>query len=152
MRPLLVIILNILLYDSVLFGQTIDDYYHQAAQAYIGGKYNQAIKAVEKGLELNPDDPKLNALNEKLKEKKNHQQQQPGEDQEKEDKEQQDQSEELQSEENQQQQQQAEEKEPQEMTKDEAERILEALKEDEKDLQKQRKSTKSGQVRIVKDW
>jgi len=145
-------------------------YYNMGNALYRAGKLPESILAYTQALRLNPndEDAKYNlefvraqlknqaqqqqGENQQQQQGQNQQQQQPEEDQEQGNKEQQDQSEELQSEENQQQQQQAEEKEPQEMTKEEAERILEALKEDEKDLQKQRKSTKSGQVRIVKDW
>jgi hypothetical protein len=52
---------------SFAFGQTIDDYYHQAAQLYIGGKFNDAVAAISRGLEIDPNDARLQALLDKIK-------------------------------------------------------------------------------------
>ena len=38
------------------------------------------------------------------------------------------------------------------MTEEEAKRILEALKEENKDLENKKKSKKTGRIRVVKDW
>ena len=49
--------------------QSVADYYHAAAQAYIGGENAEAEAAAEAGLALDPTDAKLQALLEKIREK-----------------------------------------------------------------------------------
>ena len=142
-------------------------YYNMGNTLYRAGKLPESILAYTQALRLNPNDEdakyNLEFVRAQLKnqaqkqpqdgqqqQQQQDQQQQQGEDQEKKD-EQQDQQEQQEQQE-QQQQQEAEQKDQQEMSKEEAERILEALKQDEKDLQKERKDVKTGKVRIVKDW
>ena len=151
-------------------------YYNIGNSLYRMGKLPESILAYTQALKLNPNDEdakyNLEFVRAKLKDQsqeqqqdqnqqqqqqeQQQQQQQQGENQEQkkeEQEKQQDQSqdEQEQKEEEQQQQQQKPE-DQQEMTKEEAERILEALKEDDKDLQKQKKSKKAGKIRVVKDW
>ena len=52
----------------------------------------------------------------------------------------------------QQEQQQQRPDEEQKMSKEDAERVLDALKNDEKDLQKERKVKTSGRAKVLKDW
>ena len=59
-----------------VFGQTANDYFHGSAQSYIDSKLDDAIAKVQRGLEIEPDNPKLQALLTKLKEQKEQQQQQ----------------------------------------------------------------------------
>ncbi len=47
---------------------TADAYFHEAAQAYVDGDEATARRAVTQGLEVAPDDPRLTALREKLRE------------------------------------------------------------------------------------
>ena len=47
---------------------TADAYFHEAAQAYVDGDEATARRAVTQGLEVAPDDPRLIALREKLRE------------------------------------------------------------------------------------
>lgn len=153
-------------------------YYNMGNTLYRMGKLPESILAYTQALKLNPNDEdakyNLEFVRAKLKdqpkdkqqqkqqqqqeqqqqEQQQQEQQQQGDDQKQEKEEQekqQDQSEEQQEKEQEQQQQQQQEQ-PQEMSKEEAERILEALKEDDKDLQKQKKTKKAGSVRVVKDW
>lgn len=49
--------------------QSVADYYHAAAQAYIGGENAEAEAAAEAGLTLDPTDAKLRALLEKIRER-----------------------------------------------------------------------------------
>jgi tetratricopeptide (TPR) repeat protein len=140
-------------------------YYNMGNTLYRAGKLPESILAYTQALRLNPNDEdakyNLEFVRAQLKnqaqkqpqdgqqqQQQQDQQQQQGENQEKND-EQQDQQE---QQEQQEQQQQSEQKDQQQMNKEEAERILEALKEDEKDLQKDKKNVKTGRVRVVKDW
>ena len=38
-------IIALICFGSIAFGQTVDDYYHQAAQFYIGGEFNDALSS-----------------------------------------------------------------------------------------------------------
>ncbi len=144
-------------------------YYNMGNSLYRTGKLPESILAYTQALRLNPadEDAKYNLefvraqlKNQAQKQPQNNQQQQQqnqdqqqGENQDKKDEQQQDQQEQQQEEQEQQQEQQpTQEKDKQELNKDEAERILDALKEDEKDLQKDRKNAKTGKVRVIKDW
>jgi flagellar motor protein MotB len=143
---------------SLLIGQTADDFWHSAANLYVNAQYKQAKVEVDQGLILFPNDPKLSALAEKIKEQQEQQQQQQqnqeeqqsqGEEQESND--QQDQQQEQQQDDQQQQTGQMEEEQEQ-MSKEDAERILDALKNDEQENQKLRKPIKSGRRSTEKDW
>jgi len=49
--------------------QSVADYYHAAAQAYIDGQNAEAEQAAEAGLNIDPTDAKLQALLEKIRER-----------------------------------------------------------------------------------
>ncbi|MEP0546671.1 MAG: hypothetical protein ABJF88_07055 [Rhodothermales bacterium] len=49
--------------------QSVADYYHAAAQSYIGGENAEAERAAEAGLALAPNDAKLQALLDKIRER-----------------------------------------------------------------------------------
>ena len=153
-------------------------YYNLGNTFYRSGKYPEAIQAYQKCLELTPDDEdakyNLEFVRKKMKEmldkeqqrqQNQQQQQQQSEQQEQQQQtqqqqqqqEQQDQEQEGQNqpqEPEQQQQQRQEQMEPKEgMTEEEAERILNALKDDEKELLKKQKRAPRGQGRRGgKDW
>lgn len=142
-------------------------YYNIGNTLYRAGKLPEAILAYTQALKLNPDDEdakyNLEYVRAKLKDQaqkqpsnnQQQQEQQPGQDQQQEEQqqEQKDQSQEQQSEQPQPKQpEQAQQKDKQEMSREEAERILNALKEDEKDLQKERQKATTGRVRVLKDW
>jgi len=143
-------------------------YYNMGNALYRMEKLPESILAYTQALKLNPNDEdakyNLEFVRAKLKEQAQNQpqnnqqqqqqqqqdQQQQGENQEQNKEEQQ--QEQQQEEQSEQEEQQAEQQQPGEMSKEEAERILNALKEDEKDIQKEKKPAKSGKVRVIKDW
>jgi len=114
-------------------------------------KIKESIEAYKNALKINPNDKETKynlsyALS--LLEKQQNQQQQNKDQQDKKDQnkdQQKDQKKENQNKQNQQQQQNK-------ISKEEAERILEALKNNEKDLQKQLRKKKGVIVRTEKDW
>ncbi len=131
---------------------------------YRGEKYAESIEAYKRALRLNPadDDTRYNLLMARQKLQQQQQQKQQNQqnkdqqqDQQKQqqDQRQQDQQQDQQQKNQQQkqQQQQAQQKKNQ-MPKEEAERILEAMRNNEKDLQKQLRKRESVRVRVEKDW
>ncbi|HDQ00233.1 MAG TPA: tetratricopeptide repeat protein [bacterium] len=142
-------------------------YYNMGNTLYRMGKLPESILAYTQSLKLNPDDEdakynlefvRSKLKNEAQKQSQSNQQQQQQQQSQGEDQEGEQQPEQQQPEyQDQDQQQQQEQPQPdpqqkQEMTKEEAERILQALSEDDKDLQETRKSKKTGSVRVIKDW
>ncbi len=155
-------------------------WYNLGNTLYRSGKYPEAIQAYEKCLDLTPDDQdakyNLELVRKKMKEmldkeqqrQQNQQQQQQQQSQQQQNDQE---TQEQQQEQNQQQQQQgqsqpenpedlqqqeqtAQQAEPKEgMTKEEAERILNALKDDEQELlKKQRQAAQGRSARGGKDW
>ncbi len=148
-------------------------YYNLGNTLYKMGKLPESILAYTQALKLNPEDEdakfNLEFVRAKLKEQaqkqpqQNQQQQnqQQQQDQQQQQQDEQEKQEQEQQEQKQQQQEQAEQEqqqneqqqpEPQEMSKEEAERILEALNKDDKDLQQEKKTKRAGSVRVLKDW
>ena len=160
-----------------------ESYFHQGAQQFIYNNLEAAISAVESGLERYPDDPKLQSLYEQLKEQQqqdqNSQNEQDNGDQNEENSEQN--SEQQKKEENSEQNSESEEQEsenddqsqsqdeqapndsdPRESTeaeelkdlsKEEAQKILQALAQKEKELLKEFKKAKTkGGKTHEKDW
>lgn len=151
-------------------------YYNVGNSLLKSQKVKESIGAYKEALKLNPDDQQakynlsyaLNQLknkdqnqnqdqnkdqNKDQKDQNKNQQDQneQNQDQQKKDQQQQDQQKQDQQKQDQQQQQSQEQKE-QELTKKEAEKILNALKENEKDLQKQLRRVKGQRVKTEKDW
>lgn len=166
MKKLLPIVFSLLL-TSVAFAQSADDYFHGGAQSFINADLQTAINQVQEGLSRYPNDAQLNALMEKLQEEQEKQQQQQQEQQQQSQQEQeQDQNREQQDQENQEQQEQSQnqdEQNPQEMnpeelesqkiSKEDAEKILQALAQKEKELLKEFKKKKTdGSAKHDKDW
>lgn len=125
-------------------------HYNMGNVEYRMGDYQKAIQSYQRSLELNPDDidAKYNLelarkmLKEQMKpenqqQQQEQQQQQQQQDQEQEQQQPEQQQQQEQEEQNQQQQSQPQERNEDEMSKEDAERILNAIKDDEKDLQKE---------------
>lgn len=152
--------------------QDAENFFHRGANAYINSQLNQAIQTVDEGLFQFPNNAKLNDLKQKLEEEKEKQEQQQqnqqNQDQEKQEQEQeqQEQNEEQQQEEQKQDQEEgegSEENEPKpeegkeidskEISKEDAEKILKALAQKEKELLKDFKKKKSkDSATHDKDW
>ena len=138
--------------------------YHNVGNSLLKSqKIKESISAYKEALKLNPEDQETKynlsyALNMLNNQNQNQQQQNDkNEKNENENKDQQNQNQQQnqqkdQQQNNQQQQPQNRQKQEQEITKQEAERILEALKENEKDLQKQLRKIRGQRVKTEKDW
>ena len=128
--------------------------YHNMGNAQLKNKeYEQSVESFKKALKLDPkaEDSRYNlsyAL-QKLKQEKQQQQQQ----QQKQDKKQDQKQDQKQNQEKQKDQKQEEQKK-QNLNREEAERMLDALNRDEKELRKKtdKKASKNGQAGSGKDW
>ena len=157
-------------------------YYNMGNTLYRSGKYPEAIQSYQKCLDLTPDDEdakyNIEFVRKKMKEmldkekqrqqQKQQQQQQPqqqpqqqnqpqnqNQQQQQEQKQEQQQEQQAQSQEEQKKQQEKQQQmQPKEgMTKEDAERILNALKDEEKDIQKkQKRVAQTSGGRTGKDW
>jgi TolA-binding protein len=167
MKRLLLISFLTLLTVPVL-SQSADQYFHNGAQFFINADLQTSLNYVEEGLMNYPNDRKLNALYDKLKEEQEKQQQQQEQqeqnqqnqkqEQEQQDQQQQENQEQQESEGEEQGEQQPQEVNPedlqsQQISKEEAEKILRALAQKEKELLKEFKKKKStGSAKHEKDW
>ncbi|MFC1554258.1 tetratricopeptide repeat protein [candidate division KSB1 bacterium] len=163
-------------YNKVLNSDNADlhfrSFYNMGNTLYRMDKLPEAIQSYVKALELNPDDIdtkyNLEYVRNELKEQmQNQEQNQEGDQQQEQEQsdQQQDQSEQKQGEQQEQdkqesegeeqqeeQQQQGQQQDERELTKEEAERILNALQNDEKDLLENRKMKSNANIRVKKDW
>ncbi len=154
------VILILFMINCVCYAQSVEDYFHSSSNYYIGNKLNDAKSEITAGFLLDPNDARLNALLDKILEEEanqpkqqNSQDQQEGDQQEEQEQQTGEQNEEQKQEQNE-EQQQAEtlEENKDKMTKEDAERILEALKNDEQEKQKLRKPKRGRQRKTDKDW
>jgi cell division protein FtsN len=172
MKKLIAVIFSLFVTTAVFAqSQTAEDYFHSGAQSFIQSDLQAAIDQVQTGLNQYPDNPKLNALMQKLLEEQKKQQQQQNQDQQQQNQQNQQQDQEQQNQEEQQEQENQEqeqgeeqqEQDPQEMnpedlnsqqiSKEDAEKILQALAQKEKELLKEFKKKKSdGSAKHDKDW
>ncbi len=140
--------------DDVAFQSQV--YYNMGNALYRAEKLPEAISAYERALKLNPNDRdakyNLEYVRNKLKQNAQPQNQPQNQNQQKQDQPNQQQQQQDQREQQSQQQQagKKEEKKP-EMNKEDAARLLDALKENQKDLKKQEVQT-GGRVQVEKDW
>jgi len=155
--------------------QNGDEYFHQGANLYIEKHLNEARRSVELGLQLYPENPKLQALLEKMNEEQEKQQDQQDQEQ-NENKDQQDQEKEGQQDQQQEEQEQNQENqkgqsqenpsdqnqqdesgqqstpEAGELTQEEAERLLEAMQQQEAQAHRYRRIRPVGKGYTGNEW
>lgn len=137
-------------------------YYNMGNTLYRMGKLPESILSYKRALELNPDDQdakyNLEFVRKKLKDQaqqqsqNNQQQQQQQGDQQEQQEEQEQQQEQNEKEQQQEEQTQQARESEEDISKEDAERILDALKESEKELKDARKQKGRGRGRVGKDW
>lgn len=143
--------------------QDAENFFHRGANSFINSQLDQATQIVDEGLFQFPNDAKLNALKKTLEEEKEKQKQQQKQQQNQEQKEeeQKPQEQEPQEQEKEKEQKQQEEPKPQdgqeieskEISKEDAEKILKALAQKEKELLKDFKKKKlKDSATHDKDW
>ncbi len=137
-------------------------YFHPAASLYIQGDTASASNLVAKGLSIHPDDGKLKRLKELLEKQQEQQQdqenkddQQQNQEQQQDDPEEQGQPPPPEQEQTPEQEQPPEKPEPQsaeQMSKDEAEQLLDAMRQEEKNKRLQLHPVMGAPVKVDKDW
>jgi outer membrane biosynthesis protein TonB len=137
-------------------------YFHPAASLYIQGNMAGASNLVARGLAEFPDDGKLKRLKELLEnqqedQQKNDQEQQEDQQQEDQEQDQKQQDQEAQDQEPQDQQQNDQQQQPEpqraeQMSQDEAERLLDAMKQEEKNKRLELHPVMGRPVNVDKDW
>ena len=176
MRHIGIIIGLIFLFLSNVNGQqSAEDIFHFAGNLYINGNNKGAKAELDNGLNMFPGDPKLQALRDKIKEeeKKQQEQNQQSQNQNNEDQDKQNQKQDEQQqadnsdqeqnqqqpqpkdgEQEEQQQQQQQQYVEGEISKEDADRILNALEEEEKDVLKklELQKAKAKKVPTEKEW
>lgn len=153
------LLIFVVIFCLLLFGASVDDVFHQAAFLYSMEQDDACESVLINGLKLYPDDVKLNALMEKLKEKKKNKQQQQNPQEQNQDQSEQDKKQEEQPTGDSLAQDSADSdsaraEEPRdnqaskdEISEQEAKQILDAYK-DEKKKERRR----GGSIRVDKDW
>lgn len=134
-------------------------YYNMGNSYFEGKQYQESINAYKRALKLNPNDEdakyNLAYAYKKLQEQQQQQQQQKqnkNQQQQKKDQQQDQQQQQQQKQQQQQQQQQQQMAQQKQMSQKDAQRILEALKNDEKDTQKKVRRKAPARVNVEKDW
>ncbi len=145
---------------SSLSAQTANDYFHSAANYYVNANKKSAQSTIQEGIIKYPNDSKLKTLATKINElpdpeddqNQQNQQNQQNKDQDKQDQKDQD----KQDQQNQQDQKDQKGEQPQQrqISPEDAQRILNALEQEEKDLQEkmQKKERAGSRPAIEKNW
>lgn len=142
--------------------QRLASLFHNLGNSYLFGQnIDQSIEAYKQALRHNPldDETRYNLIaamklkDEQEEQEEEQQEQQEQEQQEQEQQEQQEQEQEQQEQEQQDQQQQQQQQESEGISRENAERLLQALEEDEKELlEKMNQNREKQPVRIEKNW
>jgi hypothetical protein len=134
-------------------------YFHPAASFYIHGDTTSASNLVAQGLALFPEDGKLLRLKELLEQQSEQEQNQQDQNQQQNQQDQQDESEQDQEEDSEQDQQQqtqdpseAQPPQAEQMSKDEAEQLLDAMRQEEQNKRLQLHPVLGAPVDVEKDW
>ncbi|MDX9695257.1 MAG: hypothetical protein RBT49_05660 [Bacteroidales bacterium] len=132
-------------------GQSLDDYLHTGSNLYINGQMKEAKAKILEGIQKYPNDQRLKALAEKIKEDEKKDNQKKDQDKKEEDKK--DQNKDQQNQDQQDKKDQQQQQQPQ-ISKEDAERLLQALANDEKKTQEKLKEekAKAAKARVVKEW
>jgi DNA anti-recombination protein RmuC len=153
-----IILLILCLFPATLFAQSATDYFHIAANYYVNAHKKNAQTTIREGIQKFPDNQKLRNLAAKIEELPDPEDEQNQQDQQNQDN--QDQQEQEQ-EQNQQQQdqkkdemQQKQEQQQQQISREDAQRMLDAIAQEEKELQEklQKKERAGHRPKIEKNW
>ena len=163
-----IILLILCLFPVILFAQSATDYFHIAANYYVNANKKSAQTTIKEGIQKFPDNQKLRNLASKIEElpdpedEQNQQNQQDQQNQDNQDN--QDQQDQNQNQNQQQQQQQQDQKkdemqqrqqqQQQQINREDAQRLLDAIAQEEKELLEklQQKERAGYRPKIEKNW
>ena len=134
--------------------QDADDFFHGGAQHFLTNNIPGALEVVTNGLQRFPEDEKLKKLYALLN-KQQQQQQQQNQDQKQQDQDKKDEQQQQKEQQQKQDQQKEEEKQAKKrdkISKEDAEKILQALNNDEKNTQKKLTKKDATKISINKKW
>ena len=145
-----IILLMLYLFPAMLFAQSATDYFHIAANYYVNANKKSAQTTIQEGIQKFPNDQKLKSLASKIEELPDPEDNQNQQNQNSQDQNNGDQNQ-SQEEEQQQEQQQPQE---QSISKEDAERLLNSLANDEKNVQDKVRLEKAAKERrnSVNNW
>ena len=146
-HPIAILMLTALAGAAVAESPEIDAaYFHPAASLYIHGDTVAASNLVARGLSLYPDDGKLKRLKELLEKQQQQNENQQNQDQQ--------QQQDQQAQNQDQQQPQEQQAKPMEISKEDAERMLSAIQQQEKDVKEKvdKQKAVASKGKTEKDW
>ena len=155
MKNILLIILC--LFPMTLFAQSATDYFHIAANHYVNANKKNATATIREGIQKFPDNQKLKGLAAKIEElpepedDQNQQNQNQNQDEQNQDEQNQDQQQQQDQKDEMQQKQQQQQ---QQINREDAQRMLDAIAQEEKELQEklQKKERAGYRPQIEKNW
>ncbi len=158
MKNLILIILC--LCPITLFAQSATDYFHIAANYYVNSNKKSAQTTIQEGIQKFPDNQKLRNLASKIGElpdpedDKNQQNQQNQDQQDQQDQDQKDQQQKPDQQDQKNEMQQKQQQQQQQVSREDAQRMLDAIAQEEKELQEklQKKERAGYRPKIEKNW
>ena len=140
--------------SSPVYSQSVSDLFHSASQFYINGKTAECKQTIAQALALYPNDRRIIALKNKLKEEPPKQQKNKNQQDKQNQNDKKDQQQKQQQQQKQDQNQQQKQGQNKEISKDDAQRMLDAVQNDEKNLKKRMEEQKasSEKVKVIKNW
>lgn len=159
MKRIILLILSIL--PATLLAQSATDYFHTAANYYVNTNKKAAQSSVKEAIQKFPNDQKLKNLAAKIEELPDPEEDQDQQNQDQQNQDQQDQQDQQNQDQQQQQQdqkkdemQEKQQQQQQQINREDAQRILEAIAQEEKELQEklQKKERAGNRQRIEKNW
>ena len=142
------------------FAQSATDYFHLAANQYVNANKKTAIATIREGIQKFPDNQKLKGLAAKIEElpdpeeDQNQQNQQQDQNQDKDEQNQDQQNQQQQQDQKKDEMQEKQQQQQQQINREDAQRMLDAIAQEEKELQEklQKKERAGHRGKIEKNW
>jgi type IV secretory pathway VirB10-like protein len=152
-----VILLILCLFPATLFAQSATDYFHKSANFYVNANKKSAQTTIKEGINKFPDNQKLKDLAAKIEELPDPEDDENKQDQQNQDNQDQEQEQNQNQEQNQDQQEQKkdekQQQQQQQISQEDAQRILDAIAQEEKELQEKLQKKEPVRSRqIEKNW
>jgi DNA anti-recombination protein RmuC len=150
------ILLILCLFPATLFAQSATDYFHIAANHYVNAQKKVAQATIKEGIQKFPNNQKLKNLASKIEELPDPEEDQQNQDQQNQDNQnQQDQDQQQQQQDQKKDEmQQKQQQQQQQISREDAQRLLDAIAQEEKELQEKLKQKERAGARpkIEKNW